>query len=64
MEFDMNSLAHSNLVEVAENQESAPSIGNLLENSEAKNEVENLNSNTLAAVLQILQKHNLKVGEK
>ena len=63
MEFDMNSLAPSNSAELAENQESTSSISNMLETCEGKNEFDNLNSNTLAAVLQILQKHNLKVGK-
>ena len=63
MDSDMNSLTQNNSVEGTENQESKPNINNLLETREVRNEVENMGSNALAAVLQILEKHNLKVGE-
>jgi hypothetical protein len=64
MEFDMNQISQTSnsnaKIEASESQNSeVPS-----ENSAVQPvEPENVDSNTLAAVLQFLQKHNLKVIE-
>jgi hypothetical protein len=64
MEFDMNQISQTSnsnaKIEASESQNSeVPS-----ENSAVQPvEPENVDSNTLAAVLQFLQKHNLKVTE-
>ena len=66
MEFDMNSFPPNNSVnsaEVVENQ-LEPTVNNssqLIETTDGKNEMENMGVNTLAAVLQILQKHHMNV---
>lgn len=63
MEFDMNQLAPASNPEPkndsSENQTSENPSGN---NAVQTGETENVDSNTLAAVLQFLQKHNLKVS--
>ena len=60
----MNQLAPANnpepKIDSSENQTSENQSGN---NSVHTGEVENVDSNTLAAVLQFLQKHNLKVSK-
>jgi trans-aconitate methyltransferase len=64
MEFDMNQISQTSnsnaKIEASESQNSEVSS----ENSAVQPvEPENVDSNTLAAVLQFLQKHNLKVIE-
>ncbi len=63
MEFDMNQLPPASNPEPkndsSENQTSENPSGN---NAVQTGETENVDSNTLAAVLQFLQKHNLKVS--